>query len=138
MISRLKPAKLTTALSQLSYLPRTFRLIWAAAPGWTVVWGLLLLLQGLTPAILVYLTKLLVDSLVLAIKMGGNWTQARPVVIYLAVTAGLMLLSASLDSLIDWVHTAQSELIQDYIKDLVHKQSAAVDLSFYELPEFHD
>lgn len=138
MISKFKSSKLRQALSQLSYLPSTFRLIWAAAPGWTVAWLSLLLVQGLTPAILVYLTKLLVDSLVLAIKFGGNWTQVRPVLIYVAVTAGLMLLSASLDSLIDWVNTAKSELIQDYIKDLVHKQSVAVDLSFYESPEFHD
>ena len=39
------------------------RLVWNAARGWTVAWGILLLLQGLVPAVLVYLTRLVVNRL---------------------------------------------------------------------------
>jgi ATP-binding cassette subfamily B protein len=38
----------------------------------------------------------------------------------------------------EWVRAAQSELIQDHIKALVHAQSATVDLAFYDSSEFHD
>ena len=125
-------------LGQLSYLPKAFRLIWAAAPRWTRMWAALLLVQGLTPAALVYLTKLLVDSIVAAMNSGGQAVQVRAAVVFALAVAAVMLISASLDSVIEWVRTAQAELIQDYIKDLVHRQSTLVDLAFYELPEFYD
>ena len=66
-------AKLSSVVGQMAYLPRTFRLIWGAARGWTLVWGILLVVQGIVPVALVYLTKLLVDSLVIAIGSRGSW-----------------------------------------------------------------
>jgi ATP-binding cassette subfamily B protein len=130
--------KLNTVVAQLAHLPQTFRLIWAAARGWTVAWGTLLVLQGIIPVALVYLTKLLVDSLVVAIGAHGSWVYIRPALVLIIITAGVTILSESLDSASEWVRTAQAELVQDYIKQLVHGQSAAVDLAFYESPEFYD
>jgi ATP-binding cassette subfamily B protein len=124
--------------NRVAYLPRTLKLIWAAAPRWTSAWGVLLFVQGLTPVALVYLTKGLVDSLVAAMNAGGDWTHVRIAIIYVVLTAGVMLLMESLESVTEWVRTAQSELVQDHIKQLVHSQSAAVDIAFYESPEFHD
>jgi ATP-binding cassette subfamily B protein len=48
---------LRKALAQLPYLPQTLSLVWAAARGWTVTWGVLLLLQGLLPVATVYVTQ---------------------------------------------------------------------------------
>jgi ATP-binding cassette subfamily B protein len=131
-------SKLNQAVGQLSYLPRTFRLIWSAARGWSVGWAVLLVVQGIVPVALVYLTKLLVDSMVVAIGSRGSWAQVRPALILIIITAAVMILSESLDSASEWVRTAQAELVQDHIKELVHTQSAAVDLAFYESPEFYD
>jgi ATP-binding cassette subfamily B protein len=66
-------AKLRFALAQLVYLPRTLGLVWAAARGWAVAWAILLLVQGLLPVAVVYLTRLLVDGLVAAAGAGGSW-----------------------------------------------------------------
>lgn len=124
--------------THLSYIGRTFRLIWSAAPAWTVAWALLLLLQGVVPAALVYLSKLLVDSLVAARAAGGAWIQLRHSLVIVVLTLGAMLLSEVLGSAIEWIRTAQSELVQDKIKYLVHEQSAAVDMAFYESADFYD
>jgi ATP-binding cassette subfamily B protein len=132
------PSKLLDAVAHVSYWPRTLQLIWAAAPRWTTAWAILLVVQGVLPAASVYLTKLLVDSLVAAINARGAWGQVRPALILIILTAAVMLLVEFLQSAIEWVRTAQSELIQDHIKCLIHQQSAAVDLAFYESPEFHD
>jgi ATP-binding cassette subfamily B protein len=126
------------ALAHTSNWPRTFRLIWQAAPRWTTLWAILLVVQGLLPAASVYLTKLSIDSLVAAMSAGGAWEKVRLAVIMLALTAGVMLLSELLQGVVELVRIAQSELIQDYIKDLVHKQAAALDMSFYESSEYHD
>jgi len=76
-------------------------------------------MQGLMPAALVYLTKLLIDSLVVAIKAGGAWESTRATLMLLALTAGVTLLSEFIQGAIDWIRTAQSEFIQDYVKELI-------------------
>jgi ATP-binding cassette subfamily B protein len=125
-------------LAHLSFWPRTFRLIWAAAPAWTFIWAALLLVQGLLPIALVYLSKLSVDSLVAAANSSGEWEKVQSALILISITAGVMLLSEIMQSVTEWVRTGQSELIQDHIKRLIHQQSMKVDLSFYESPEYFD
>jgi ATP-binding cassette, subfamily B, bacterial len=59
-------------LSALSHLPRAIALVWGATRSWTAAWALLLLIQGLLPAAIVYLTMPLIDSLVSAVNSGGR------------------------------------------------------------------
>ncbi len=117
---------------------RTMQLIWSAAPGWTVAWVVLLLVQGLLPAGVIYLTKLAIDSLIAAKDAGADPGQIRHAALLLTLLAAAMLLTQLLQGLADWVRTAQSEFIQDHVKRLVHEQSAALDLSYYESPEYFD
>lgn len=131
-------AKLNSAVARLIYLPRTLQLIWSATKGWTIVWLILLIIQGLLPVATVYLTKLVVDSLVAAMKIGIASEGFRLLIVPTALMAGVLLLSQLLQGILTWTRTIQSELIQDHIKALVHKKSTAVDLGFYEMPENHD
>lgn len=124
--------------AQLAYVPQTLRLVWAAAPRWTGAWAVLLVIQGLLPALTVYLTKLSVDSLVQAIGTGGDWQRVQPAVLVIALTAGALLLSDVLQGVIEWIRTAQSEFIQDHIAALIHRQSLMLDIAFYESPEYYD
>jgi ATP-binding cassette subfamily B protein len=125
-------------VASLSHWPRTFRLIWEAAPRWTLAWAILLIVQGLLPAAAVYLTKLLIDSLVAAMGAGGAWERVRPALVLVALTASVMLLAEVLQSIIDWVRAAQAEFINDHITTLMHQKSIAVDLAFYESPNYYD
>ena len=130
--------KLRAMRPQLSYLVRTLRLIYAAAPRQTVAWFLLLSTQGLLPVALVYLSRLLVDSLIAAMAAGGAWEKVQPALIDAVLIAGILLLTEFLQGATDWVRTAQSESIQDYVMNLVHDKSAAVDLAFYESADYYD
>jgi ATP-binding cassette subfamily B protein len=49
-----------------------------------------------------------------------------------------MLLGEVLQHALEWIRTAQSELLQDHISALIHEKSVAVDLAFYETPEYYD
>lgn len=122
----------------LSYWPRTLRLIWQAAPGWNVSWFVLLTFQGVLPAASIYLSKLLVDSLVAAKTAGGAWHQVSRALTLLVVTALVLLLSDVLQSVLDWIRGSQSELVIDHIRNLVHEKATELDLSFYESAEYHD
>jgi ATP-binding cassette subfamily B protein len=124
--------------AQLHFLPRTFSLVRAAAGRWTLGWIALLILQGLLPVATVYLTRALVDGLVDLLGHDVSLTAATPVLILVAIMAGLMLFSELLRGLTSWVRTVQGERVKDYIAGLVHEQSMAVDMAFYESPDFFD
>ncbi len=117
---------------------RALHLIRKATGRWTLVWAGLLLIQGVLPALIVYLSKILVDQIALVIGAADTatalWSMAPP----LAWLGGVMLLTQLLQGAIAWVRAAQDELLQDYIKAQVHEQAARVDLEFYESPAYFD
>src|SRR6266566_6051685 len=131
-------APLRDATLRRSYLIRVFGLIWTAARGWTVAWGIVLAVQGLMPVALVYLTKPLVDGLQATVGRGTSWVSVQPVLVVAACIGGILLLTELLKVCLDWIGAVQSELVQDHITDLVHAKSASVDLAFYETPDFYD
>lgn len=131
-------AKLRKALAQLPNLPRALALVWEVARPWTIAWVVLLVLQGVLPAAIVYLTKLVVDSIVEALKSSSSSVAMRPVVVRLLLLGGVLLLMEVVRNAINWVREVQAELLQDHITSLIHKKSVTVDLAFYELSDYYD
>ena len=131
-------SKLRKALAQLPYLLRALKLVWAVARPWTTTWIVLLIVQGLLPAATVYLTKLVVDGVVVAVRNGSSWLNVRPVLISLALLGGVLLLMEVVRNAINWVRTVQAELLQDHVTSLIHEKSVAVDLAFYEMSDYYD
>jgi ATP-binding cassette, subfamily B, bacterial len=138
LVQKLNNVILNNVIAQVTYLPQTFRLIWAASRHWTFTWIVLLLIQGILPAATVYLTRLVVNSLVTVVGSGMSWENAQIILIPVALMAGVLLLTELLQGMSEWVRTAQSELVQDYISALIHQQSIAIDYSCYESSEFND
>jgi ATP-binding cassette subfamily B protein len=124
--------------SQLAYLPQTLRLIWAAAPAWTLAWACLLLIQGLLPAATVYLTRLLVDRLAEALGAGLEWQNIQPTLFTAVLMAAVLFLTQILHSIQEWVRIGQAELIRDYLTAMVHEKAVTADLAYYESPDYHD
>jgi len=127
-----------TTLARVSYLARILGLIWSASKGYTLAWAILLVVNGLLPAAAVYLTRYLIDSLVDVMGTGVSWDSARPLLVFGGLMAGALLLTELLNSVIEWIRTAQAELVRDRISGVVHEKSITVDLAFYESAEFHD
>jgi ATP-binding cassette, subfamily B, bacterial len=122
--------KLRKALVQLPNLPRALALVWQVARPWTTAWIVLLIVQGLLPAAIVYLTKLVVDGVVAA--------DVRRVLTRLLLLGGFLLLMEVVRNAINWVRTVQAELLQDHITSLIHEKSVNADLAFYELSDYYD
>lgn len=118
-----------------SYVRMALRLIWTAASTWTVVWFVLLAIQGFLPAATVYLTKWVVDSLAAAVSGEAD---LGLVVMPVTLMAGVLLLQRILGGLNEWVSTAQAELVGDKVKALVHEKASQVDYAFYESSLYHD
>lgn len=121
-----------------SHLAQTLRLVWAASRNWTIAWMVLLVVQGLLPIGSVYLIRILVNGLVAAVGSGTSWASIQPVLTPVVLMGGLLLLSEVLQGASEWVRTAQSELVQDHISGLIHRQSEAIDFGCYESSEYND
>lgn len=130
--------KMRSITEQGTYLLKTFKLIWAASRYWTVAWLALLIIQGLLPAATVYLTRGLVDSLVAVTGVGTSWESIQIVLVPAVLMAAVLVLTELLQSISEWVRTAQSELVQDHISTLIHQQSIAIDYGCYESSEYND
>ena len=130
--------KLRKAAAQFAQLPRALKLVWHAAPAWTAAWGVLLLLQGLLPVATVYLVRNLVNNLVVAFRARGDFRALRPALVSAGLIVVVLLLTELLKSISNWVRTAQSGLVQEHITALVHRQSLAADLAFYDSPDFYN
>ena len=123
---------------QLSHVTRVFALIWSSARGLVVAWALLLVVQGVLPVAIVYLTKPLVDGLQVAVGQGASWATVQPL-LTVALLIGLLMVSSELIRIaLQWISTAKSELVQDHISDLLHAKAASIDLAFFESSDFYD
>ncbi|NEP31293.1 MULTISPECIES: ABC transporter ATP-binding protein [unclassified Moorena] len=131
-------SNLRSTVQLASYLPKTLSLIWQSAHHWTIAWLILLVLQGCLPVATLYLTRSLVDRLVAVVGAGLQPETIRLVMLPIALFGGVLLLTEILKGISEWVRTAQAEIVQDYISDLVHQQSLAIDLACYESSEYHD
>jgi ATP-binding cassette, subfamily B, bacterial len=124
--------------AQVTYLPQTLQLIWSASHYWTLAWGVLLLVQGLLPAATVSLSRVVVDSIVKSVGKGVAQSDIHALAMPILLMLLILVLTEVLQGVSEWVRTAQSELVQDHISQLVHQQSIAIDYSCYESSEFND
>ena len=127
-----------TVVERVGYIRRALKLILLAAGGWTFAWIGLLIIQGILPAAAVYLTKSVVDTFTAAVGGGLSWESIQPVVLPASLMGAVLLLRQVLGSVLEWIKTAQSENVQDLIKERIHRKSAEVDLAFFERPEAYD
>src|SRR5262249_26962593 len=127
-----------TGMPSFVFIRRSLGLIREASGGWMAVWAVVLVAGGVLPAANVFLMKRLVDALAKNVRAGADWQRAIvvlvPALLLLSVMVGQRLLSA----LSEWVNTVQTQLVQDYIKGLIHQKAASIDYAFFESPEYHD
>jgi ATP-binding cassette subfamily B protein len=117
---------------------RGLGLVRDAARGWTAAWLLLLILQGLVPAALVYLIRVLVNRLSACLTGPAVGVVTPDVWLPAALIGILWVAGILLASLASWVRTAQAELVQDSIHNLIHRKALSLDVAFYENPESYD
>ena len=125
-------------LGQLQYVPRTLKLVWAAASGWTLTSTLLLVIQGFLPVFTVFLTRSVVNSLVTVIDSKGDAATFQPTLIAIALMGAVLLTGQVLGSLQTYLNTLLSERTQDYMNDLIHDKAMTLDLQYYESPVYYD
>ncbi len=126
--------KISQVFVAFASLPRVLRLVWSTDAPLTAGLGFISLLRGTTPAITVVITKLVIDSVVRAIRIGS----VNPV--WLPV--GLQLAVGLLDRLLTTISNIVQQLLQERVANRVQvmilEKANSLDLAFFENPEFYD
>jgi ATP-binding cassette, subfamily B, bacterial len=131
-------SKIDSIKNIISHLVKTFQLVFAASGFWTLAWMVMLLVQGILPAISITLIRQVVDNLVAASGNGVSSDTVQKLIIPVGLMAGVMLVGEFFNTSGEWIRTAQSELVSDKITKLIHDKSLAVDYGFYEHSEYND
>ncbi len=130
--------RITRQISSFLNLRRALQLVWQSSPGWTIANAVLVSVQGFLPLVSLYLTKLIIDEITLVLaadEVRQEWSQLIGLIILAGATA---LLADWCASLANFVSEAQSKVVTDYVQNLLHAKSIAVDLEYYENPQYYD
>lgn len=126
------------SFAEWRHLPQTIRLLWGATARWTALWLALLVVQGLLPAVAVYLTREVVDGVLKVIGGAAGWSAALPLLTPALFLAAALVLQVVVGGVIAWVRFTQSAILQDYISRKIHEKSVSVKMAFYDFPEYYD
>ena len=113
-------------------------LVWESARGWAITGLALMVVQALFPLVTLYLVKMTIDAVTEGISAADKTAALQQIVILILATGGATLLSAACRAIGEVVREHQSLLVTDHVTDTIHRQSAAVDLTYYENSKYHD
>ena len=120
------------------HLGAAIKLVWRAAPSWTVLNVALAVVQGILPLFAVYLMKLIVDAVTQGITAADHAAAFRTAAFYILLAAAVGLATALLRSLGTLVSEAMGQVVTDHVSDIIHSKSIAVDLEYYENSKYYD
>lgn len=125
-------------LKRTTLIRTALGLVWQSAPRWAVMNVLTLLVQSVIPITLLYLMKLLVDEITQAIEQGSTeeaLSQIWPVIL---LFGGITLIETVTRIAASLINEYQNYAVSDYVTNLIHQQSLALDLDYYENSNYHD
>ena len=115
-------------------LPRVLTLVWNTHAGFTLAMGILSIIRGFTPAISIWITKLVIDSVVSAIKT----QDVGPVVALVLLQLGVEMINRLLTTFSNIVQQLLQERVSNRIQVMILDKANTLDLAFFENPEFYD
>jgi ATP-binding cassette, subfamily B, bacterial len=125
-------------IRDLARLGRALKLVWKVAPGWTIASTLVTVVLGLLPLATVWLLKLIVDAVAQGVNAADRGAAFKHVALLIGLAAAVGLVTAVLRSVSTMVDEALGRTATDHVMDVIHSQSVAVDLEYYENSRYHD
>jgi len=128
---------LESTLKNGTRLLLALRLVWQAAPRWTLCQIGLVAAQGLLPLAGLVVLKRIVDVVSQALTRNGQ-SGFGEVIPWLILAGGLALATSLTRSLSELAQESQSVQVTEHVSRILHEQSIAVDLAYYEDSRYHD
>ena len=90
------------------------------------------------PLASLYVMKRVLDAVAAGVRSGGAPGSVHAVVVWIVAAGGVALLAALARLLGEYATEAQSLQVTDAVAEILHAQSVAVDLAYYEDPSYYD
>lgn len=119
-------------------IPSALGLVWKSSPGWTLVNALLVIVQGILPLASVYLIKVIVDAVASGAAAPDRAALVPRVMLLVALAGAVSLMGFVCKSLSSFASDSQSLIMTDTVSHVLHAQSIAVDLAYYEDPDYYN
>jgi len=125
-------------IRSLMHLKQAVRVVWESGPGWTVANVVLVFVQGVLPLLLLYLMKLVVDSVTAGLAAQDKGGVFEHVGRLIVIAGGVTVFNAVCSSVAGLVKEQQTQIVTDHMNDVLHAKSIEVDLEYYESSEYYD
>jgi ATP-binding cassette subfamily B protein len=134
------PATWRERVRALRHLPRLLRMVWAAEPRYVVAILVLRILRALVPLGVLWIGKLIVDEVVVAIGLAGAgaaipWTR---IVELLGVELGIALVGEGLSRVSALLESLLGDLFANQTSVELMRHAATLDLEQFENAEIYD
>ena len=114
---------------------RIFRNLWEVAPAMLTIQCLLMFVTAIIPAAIVWMTKVIIDTVVAAAGQEIEWSAAF---VPVAVIFGLWILQALCDAVSGFTNHMFGEKIWYSAYRRILDKAGTLDVAFYETPRFYD
>jgi len=118
-------------------IPKALSLVWRATPSFATANAALTVLQGTLPAVTIYLSKEIVDGVIIAFNMQTH-VATQHVLALVTFWFGVQMVSSLLLILGQLITGLQADLLSNYISVMLMKKANALDLSYFESAQFYD
>lgn len=125
-------------IKQFLYTIKSIRTVWKSAPKLTLLNFFITLLQSAFSLLSIYMMKLIIDEITSAADATDKSTALIWVMVYLGLTALVLLLAAACSSIIYLVKEHLSQYVKDNIIRSIHTKAGKLDLAYYENSSYHD
>jgi ATP-binding cassette subfamily B protein len=119
-------------------IKRALPFLWESGRGLVLANIALSICQGLLPLLVLYLLKLIVDALAVALKGAPSEVVFDQVLWLIALVGGGMLFMGFCGALSNLVTRIHSRAVTDHMCSILHLKSLEVDLEYYENAQYHD
>jgi len=113
-------------------------LVWESSPSLAVASIVVRVVQGLLPLMVLYLTKLLIDTVTEALKTPVDDPSFTRILSILGGIAGVAAITAMLTALGGLISRIQAQIVTDHMYALLQAKSVEVDLEYYENAQYQD
>ena len=119
-------------------IDRALIFIWQSGPNWMIASLIIKIIQGFLPLILLYLMKLIVDSVTIAASSNNTPDGYNNLLFLIILTGIITLFDRILYSSSRMINEIQSRKTMNYTRSKIHEKSLELDLSFFEDSNYFD
>ncbi len=119
-------------------LYRTLRFVWQCSRGWTLAIIVLLAFQSVLPGAMLYLIKLVIDSVTNQLSHAAQENPFGRVAWLIALAGAVALVEVCCRSLAGFFSEAQAQLVSDHMHHILHAKSIQIDLEYFQHSQYHD